>query len=152
MSKKLVSFIIIATFIWIGALGAISFMEAWLKFRAPGVTLPIGLGIGKLVFSALNKIELLLAVSIVIGLIKIGNPINRQHLIIAIPVLIILLQFFWLTPVLDARADAHIAGEVVPASKAHLFYIIFEGIKMLMLWWFGIKFLMQNIAPRKLTD
>ena len=42
-------------FLWIGFVGAISFMEAWLKFKAPGVTMPIGLGIGKLVFNALNK-------------------------------------------------------------------------------------------------
>ena len=36
---------ILSTFIWIGFVSAISFMEAWLKFRASGVTLPIGLGI-----------------------------------------------------------------------------------------------------------
>jgi hypothetical protein len=41
-----------STFVRIGFLGAISFMEAWLKFKAPGVTLPIS--IGRLVFSALN--------------------------------------------------------------------------------------------------
>ena len=35
------------SFIWLGFVGAISFMEAWLKFCAPGVTRPIGLGIGK---------------------------------------------------------------------------------------------------------
>ena len=37
-------------FLWIGFVSAISFMEAWLKFRAPGVTLTLGLGIGRLVF------------------------------------------------------------------------------------------------------
>lgn len=40
---------------WIGFVCAISFLEAWLQFQTPGVTLPIGLGIGKLVFGALNK-------------------------------------------------------------------------------------------------
>ena len=44
-------------FIWAGFVCAISFMEAWLKFRAPGVTLPVGLSIGRLIFSALNKVE-----------------------------------------------------------------------------------------------
>ena len=44
-----------ASFLWIGFICAISFMETRLKFRAPGVTLPIGLSIGKLVFRALNK-------------------------------------------------------------------------------------------------
>lgn len=39
------------TFVWLGMVLAISFLEAPLKFRAPGVTLPIGLGIGRLVFA-----------------------------------------------------------------------------------------------------
>ena len=44
-----------ATFVWLGMVLAISFIEAPLKFRAPGVTLPIGLGIGRLVFRALTR-------------------------------------------------------------------------------------------------
>lgn len=44
-----------ATFVWLGMVFAISFLEAPLKFRAPGVDLRIGLGIGRLVFRALNS-------------------------------------------------------------------------------------------------
>jgi hypothetical protein len=35
-------------FIWFGAIGAISFMEAPLKFTAPNITLALGLGIGRI--------------------------------------------------------------------------------------------------------
>ena len=52
-----------ATFVWLGMVLAISFLEAPLKFRAPGVTIPIGLGIGRLVFRALNSAEVILAVA-----------------------------------------------------------------------------------------
>jgi len=45
---------------------AISFIETPLKFRAPGVTLQIGLGIGRLVFRVLNVCELALA-AVVVG-------------------------------------------------------------------------------------
>ena len=45
---------------WLGMVVAISFLEAPLKFRAPGVTLPVGLGIGRLVFKALNVVEVVL--------------------------------------------------------------------------------------------
>lgn len=38
----------------LGAIVAISFLEAPLKFLAPGITIPLGLGIGRLVFTALN--------------------------------------------------------------------------------------------------
>ncbi|RYG21549.1 MAG: hypothetical protein EOO07_02375, partial [Chitinophagaceae bacterium] len=61
---------VICTFTWIGFVCAISFLEAWLKFRAPGVTLPIGLGIGRLVFAALNKVEWIFAVAIMISNIR----------------------------------------------------------------------------------
>ncbi len=50
------------TFVWLGMVTPISFVEAPLRFRAPGVTLPIGLGIGRLVFRALNITEATLAV------------------------------------------------------------------------------------------
>ena len=36
------------TFCWLGMVLAISFLEAPLKFRAAGVTIPIGLGISVL--------------------------------------------------------------------------------------------------------
>ncbi len=61
---------IITTFLWIGFVCAISFMEAWLKFQAPGVTLAVGLGIGQLVFALLNKVEWVFASTVLITLIN----------------------------------------------------------------------------------
>ena len=46
------------TFVWLGTVLGISFLEAPLKFRAPGVTLPIGLGIGRLVFDSIQHSDL----------------------------------------------------------------------------------------------
>jgi hypothetical protein len=50
-----------ALMVWLGMVLAISFLEAPLKFRAPDVTVPIGLGIGRLAFRALNTAEAVLA-------------------------------------------------------------------------------------------
>lgn len=36
---------LLSVLVWSGCIVAISFMESWLKFRAPGVTLPTGLSI-----------------------------------------------------------------------------------------------------------
>ena len=66
---------IASTFLWIGFVCAISFMEAWLKFRAPGVTIPIGLGIGRLVFTALNLVEWVFALVIISNLLFCKNKI-----------------------------------------------------------------------------
>ena len=57
-----------AVFVWLGMVLAISFLEAPLKFRAPGVTLQLGLGIGRLVFRALNTCEAVLAAVILVAL------------------------------------------------------------------------------------
>src|SRR3712207_7116586 len=47
----------IITFIWVGFLAAISFMEAPVKFTAPSLTLAVGLDVGRHVFAVLNKVE-----------------------------------------------------------------------------------------------
>ena len=56
-------------FVWLGMVLAISFIEAPLKFRAPGVTLEVGLGIGRLVFRALNTVEVIIAVILLMEIV-----------------------------------------------------------------------------------
>lgn len=59
--------------VWIGMILAISFLEAPLKFRAPGITVELGVGIGRLVFRALNAMELVLAITVAIALVCGGD-------------------------------------------------------------------------------
>ncbi len=129
---------LICTFTWIGFICAISFMEAWLKFRAPGVTLPIGLGIGRLVFAALNKVEWVFAVAILISNIRTVRKIKISPFYMIV-VLILILQTVWLLPALDSRALLYIEAKPVPPSSMHLYFAIAEGIKFLLLLIFGIR-------------
>lgn len=46
-----------AVFSWLGLVAGISLLEAPLKFRAPGITLALGLGIGRLVFAAMGALR-----------------------------------------------------------------------------------------------
>ena len=85
--------VMIATiFIWCGLIIGISFTEAWLKFRAPGVTLAIGLGIGRIVFSASNILQLCFTLLMLLIAFSIKTAINTG-LIIAVSLLLI--QTFW---------------------------------------------------------
>jgi hypothetical protein len=129
---------LICTFTWIGFICAISFMEAWLKFRAPGVTLPIGLGIGRLVFAALNKVEWVFAVAILISNIRTVRKIKISPFYVIV-VLILILQTVWLLPALDARTLLYIEAKPVPPSSLHLYFAVAEGIKFLLLLIFGIR-------------
>ena len=58
-------------FIWFGLVLGLAFIGAPLKFQAPGITLPLGLGIGRLVFSVLNKIEIILALVLIFSVIRL---------------------------------------------------------------------------------
>lgn len=131
---------LICTFIWLGFICAISFLEAWLKFKAPGVTLPIGLGIGRLVFAALNKTEWVFAISILIGVYTKPSitEINIKAPFL-ITVLILLSQTIWLLPALDARAEMYINNQTVAPSNLHIYYVFAEIIKVFCLFYFGIK-------------
>lgn len=124
-------------FIWFGLVGGISFLEAPLKFQAQGITVPLGLGIGRLVFFALNKIEIALTVLMIFSFVKI-RPKNRFPLVLfAIVAFLLLLETVWLLPVLDARALLVISGEVPPHSNLHLIYIAFDVVKFVLLFALG---------------
>lgn len=127
-------------FIWIGFVGGISFMEAWLKFRAPGITLPLGLGIGRLVFNALNKVELVLCIVIITSMLYGGvKNFKWDQLFFFAPFFLVILQTVWLLPALDVRAEMLIQGQNVPASNLHFYYVGMEVIKVVCLIIFGIK-------------
>lgn len=126
-------------FIWIGFVCAISFMEAWLKFKAVGVTLQIGLGIGQLVFGALNFVEIIIA-SLILSGAYLKKRIDRKQKnfnLFLIPLFILLIQTFWVLPVLDDRATQIINGSTLEKSYWHTLYIVLEIIKFLSLLLFG---------------
>ncbi|MBO2455023.1 hypothetical protein J4573_48605 [Actinomadura barringtoniae] len=119
---------------------AISFLEAPLKFRAPDVTLRIGLGIGRLVFRALNAIEALLAVVIVV-LVIAGEPGTAAVVGVVVTVVILVAQLVGVRPRLTKRSDRVLAGEDAPRSHAHYFYIGLEAAKVIALITTGILLL-----------
>lgn len=128
------------TFIWLGMVLAISFLEAPLKFRAPGVTLQIGLSIGRMVFRALNTVEVLIAAGIAIAL-GLSDPRMGIVVIFAIAFGALIIQLAGVRPRLTRRSDAVLAGENAPRSHAHYVYVAFEVVKLVALIVGGILLL-----------
>jgi hypothetical protein len=118
--------------VWLGMVLAISFLEAPLKFRAPGVTLAVGLGIGRIVFSALNRVEEVLAVVIVLGAASGPHPAG---LIMggALAVGALAAQLVLVRPFLVRRSKRVLNGEQGPRSRAHHAYVALEVVKVLAL-------------------
>jgi hypothetical protein len=131
-----------AIFVWLGMVLAISFLEAPLKFRAPDVTLRIGLGIGRLVFQALNGAEIVLAA---VALVALSFDLPPTRIVAAIIVAIVALagQLLAVRRWLNRRSDAVLAGQAGPRSRAHYVYIGLELIKVVALLVSGIFLLAE---------
>lgn len=122
------------TFVWLGMVLAISFLEAPLKFRAPEVTLRIGLGIGRLVFRALNAVEVVLAATLVAATIAAGKPAGAAVVVtVAVVVAVLVVQLVVVRPRLTRRSDRVLAGAEAPRSRGHYAYVVLEAVKVVAL-------------------
>lgn len=132
------------TYCWIGMVLAISFLEAPLKFRAPGVTLQIGLGIGRLVFRALNATETAFAAIVVVTL-AISRPSAAVTAAFVIAIAALAVQLLAVRPKLTQRSDAVLAaipGQApIGRSRVHYVYVALEAVKIVGLLTGGILLL-----------
>lgn len=124
-------------FVWLGMVLGISFLEAPLKFRAPGVDLRVGLGIGRIVFRALNFAEIALALVLFVA-VAMGEPTTSVAALTAAVLVILAGQLIVVRPRLNRRTDRVLAGEELPRSTMHLYYIGLEAAKVLGLAALGI--------------
>ena len=117
----------------LGAIIAISFLEAPLKFLAPGVTIPIGLGIGRLVFTALSVLAGV--VLILLTVVSVRAKAGRGVLGILGGIWIVyLIEVAVIRPVLNRRSDLVIAGVEAPGTDwAHYAYIAADATLIVLL-------------------
>lgn len=130
-------------FVWLGMVLAISFIEAPLKFRAPGVTLRIGLGIGRLVFRALNTVEVVLAAVLVVAIVI--DPPATVTIVAVCAAVVMLVGQLMIRPALNRRSDAVLAApdgaDPGGRSRAHYGYVALELVKVLALIVGGVALL-----------
>ncbi|CAM3568556.1 DUF4149 domain-containing protein [Tsukamurella ocularis] len=128
------------TFVWLGMILAISFLEAPIKFRAPGITVPLGVGIGRLVFRALNACESVLALGIAIAL-AVGPHRTATVALLALAAAD-LVGCVVLRRVIDRRvigaAATHDISDGMPRNHLHLGYIGLEVVKVGLLIALGV--------------
>jgi hypothetical protein len=118
-------------FVWLGLLLGISAIETPLKFKAPGITLELGLGIGRLVFRALNRAEL--AIAVVLTTLVAARASSWPLGLLVITDALLVLQVAYLRPRLDRRALQIIAGGQAQQSSLHIVYIALEAAKLVLL-------------------
>ena len=134
--------------VWAGMVLSISFLEAWVKFTAPSLTLAVGLDVGRHVFGALNLVEIGWAM-LTLGLVLAVRLRRVRLAMLAAVWAVVAAQSLWLLPALDARAARLIAGETVPGSEHHMLFVALEGTKVLLLLGGGALLLWKRpaVAP-----
>ncbi|MBK0418400.1 hypothetical protein JD276_05050 [Leucobacter sp. CSA1] len=121
--------------LWLGMVAAISFIEAPLKFQAPGITIPLGLGIGRLVFAALNIAEAALLVAFTVlslwpSAVRIAGARLFAWSALAV---VFVVKIAVVRPPLNARTDLVLAGADPGQSPWHYVYIACDLVTMALL-------------------
>ncbi len=132
--RRFALYAFVITLLWLGFVCAISFVEAPLKFKAPGVELKQALSIGRLVFNALNRIEWICLIFSWLLILRLKIVRTRGSVILLSVISVILAFQTWgLFPALEARVVQVMAGNLLEATWHHQAYIYAEVAKALCL-------------------
>ncbi len=115
--------------LWLGLLLGVSFLATPAKFLAPSLALPVALDVGRHTFALFNKVEWLLAATLLV----LALTARRQEAVLlgaAIAALLVIVETAWLLPALDRRVGLIIAGQVPPPSILHDLYIALAIVKL----------------------
>lgn len=126
-----------AVWVWLGMVLAISFLEAPLKFRTPGLELRLGLAIGRIVFRGLNIAECGW-VAVIAVCLAIGRPSVVVTSLATLAGAVLVVQLSVVRPRLTRRSDRVLAGEVAPRSSSHYWYVLLEVTKVAVLVALGV--------------
>lgn len=135
------------SFVWFGMTAGISLLETPVKFTAPLITREVALDVGRVVFAALNRVEII-ALILLLVLVRVSGR-SRQLLVpVCLLALIVIAQTIWLLPELSERAHLIAQGLEPGPSIVHGAYSALELIKLVLLLYVGFRS-MSTPAPAK---
>lgn len=127
--------------LWTGMLLGISFLESWVKFRAPSLTKPVGLDVGRTVFRAFNIVQMVFLILIIC--MSLAFPISTVDWVILCGISLTLgMQVLWLFPSLTKRVDIILAGNQPTPSSIHALFGGTELIKLTLLLIFSVRLIL----------
>lgn len=130
-------------FLWVGITVGISLIATPVRFTAASITRPVALDVGRVVFTALNKAEIV-ALILLLLVVRIAGLSRKWWAVCALLALIVIAQGVWLIPELAARTDIIMSGGEPPPSYAHAVYSSLELIKIGLLLFFGFSALAEQ--------
>jgi hypothetical protein len=130
-------------FTWLGMTVGITMIATPVRFSAESITRPVALDVGRVVFAALNKVELL-ALVLLLLVVRVSGRSRNLWAWCSVLVLIVVAQGAWLIPELAARTDIILAGREPPPSYAHAIYSTLELAKVAVLLFLGVRSLSER--------
>ena len=118
--------------LWAGLVLGVSFVATPVKFLAQSLSLADALEVGRVTFEALKWIECVAVVALA-ATIWTAAPRCRELALLGVIVVILLCQYAWMLPVLDARVQTIIDGQDLPPSSLHWIYTALEFVKVVVL-------------------
>ena len=123
--------------VWFGMTAGVSLLAVPAQFGAPAATRAVSLDVARVVFTALNKTELVALVLLLI-VIRVSGNARKWWAAGSILAFIMLLQTVWLLPELAERSRTILSGSEPPPSIAHAAYSTLELAKLGMLLVLGL--------------
>ncbi len=124
-------------FVWFGLTAGISMLATPVRFASDALARDVKFEVARIVFTALNKAELVALVLLLI-VIRVSGAAARWWAVAALLVLIVMAQSVFLLPELAARTDMVIRGIEPPPSYVHAAYSTLELTKLAILFVTGI--------------
>ena len=119
---------LIAVAVWSGIVIGVSLIATPVKFQAQSLTLETGLEIGRYTFRFLGRVELCLLV-ITLAAAVISQTPRAVWIVLALIIVVLALQRFWLLPFLDHRVSEILAGAAPSFSTHHKVFAALEAAK-----------------------
>lgn len=130
-AKAAMVFLILVT-VWAGIVIGVSMIATPVKFQAPSLTMQTGVEIGRYTFRFLAQIELCFLVA-AIAVAGLAQPRPITIGLLALIVVTIVMQRYWLWPILDHRVSQILAGALPSSSICHRVYAAMEAAKATLL-------------------
>ncbi len=119
-------------------MAGVSLLATPIKFSSTVITREAALDVGRITFTAMNKVELILLI-VLLALTRISGETRRLWAPVSVIALIMLAQSIWLLPELSGRTDMILAGNEPGPSIAHAAFSVLELSKLALLAFVGFR-------------
>ena len=124
--------LVIVALVWVGLLLGVSFLATPAKFLAPSLALTVALDVGRHTFAIFSIVEVVALTALLVCVV--ASKAERYAVLAAALVSgLVATQLVWLLPVLDARVEAMLQGEVLNNTVLHELYIAVDVAKVILL-------------------